>query len=187
VKPFDDALRGFKSVCKGESKTVVVSDVEGNDMVRMVREERPRLILAIGAEALQRVRKIRDVPIIYLMVLNPEKITGRGKNIVGVDMNIPPEKYLGLMEQMNLPKLKVGLLYDPDKNGAFVKRILQTARSRGIEIAAREVHHPREVLLQCLLDASRFYGGNVGDGRVPAPLHPEKPGAGGRIRRQIRG
>ena len=110
VKPFDDALRGFRTVCKADSKTVVVSDAEGVDFVRMVREERPRLILAIGADALQRVKKIRDIPIIYLMVLNPEKITGRGKNIAGVDMNIPPEKYLSLMENLNLPKLKVGLL-----------------------------------------------------------------------------
>ena len=145
MKPFDDALRGFRSACKADSKTVVVADAEGVDIVRMVREERPQLILAIGADALQRVKKIRDIPIIYLMVLNPEKITGGAKNIVGINMNIPPEKYLGLMERMNLPKLKVGLFYDPAKTGAFVKRIQQTARSRGIEIMAREVRHPQEV------------------------------------------
>ena len=145
VKPFDDALRGFRSACKADSKTVVVTDAEGADIVRIVREDRPRLILAIGADALQRVKKIRDIPIIYLMVLNPEKITGGAKNVVGIDMNIPPEKYLGLMERLNLPKLKVGILYDPAKTGAFVKRIQQTARSRGIEIMAREVRHPREV------------------------------------------
>jgi putative ABC transport system substrate-binding protein len=145
VKPFDDALRGFRSVCKADSKTVVVADAEGTDLVRMTREERPQLILAIGADALQRVKRIRDIPIIYLMVLNPEKITGGGKNIAGIDMNIPPEKYLDLMESLNLPKLRVGLLYDPAKTGAFVKRVQHTARSRGIEITAREVHHPREV------------------------------------------
>ncbi len=145
VKPFDDALRGFRSACKGDVRTVVLSDVEGTDIVRTVREERPKVILAVGAEALQRVKKIRDIPIIHLMVLNPEKITGMAGNVVGVDMNIPPEKYLGLMEQMKLGRLKVGILYDPAKNGAFVKRIQQTARARGIEVTAREVRHSREV------------------------------------------
>jgi len=145
VKPFDEALRGFRNVCKSDAKTVVVTDAEGVDFVRMVREERPQLILAIGADALQKVKKIRDIPIIYLMVLNPEKIIGGGKNIAGINMNFPPEKYLGLMEKLNLPKLKVGLFYDPAKTGAFVKRIQQTARSRGIEIMAKEVHHPQEV------------------------------------------
>jgi putative tryptophan/tyrosine transport system substrate-binding protein len=145
VKPFEDALRGFRNVCKAEAKTVVVADAEGADMGRLVREERPELILAIGAEALQRVKRIRDIPIIYLMVLNPEKITGDARNVVGVDMNIPPEKYLELMERLNLPKLKVGLFYDPDKTGGFVKRIRQAAATMGIEITAREVHSPREV------------------------------------------
>ena len=145
VKPFDDALRGFKSVCKAESKALVVSDADGTDLVRMVRGERPRLILTIGADALQRVKDIRDIPIIYLMVLNPEKITDGGKNIAGVKMNIPPEKYLGLMIKMNPNRLKVGIFYDPSKTGTFVKRILQTAGAMGIEIITREVHSPKEV------------------------------------------
>ncbi len=145
VKPFDDALRGFRSVCKGEIKTAVVSDLAGIDMVRLAREERPKAILAIGAEALQRVKKIRDIPIIDLMVLNPEKITGGARNVVGVDMNIPPEKYLGLMEHLDLPRLRVGILYDPAESGAFVRRVRQVAGSRGIEIAAREVRRARDV------------------------------------------
>ncbi len=145
VKPFDDALRGFRSACKGDVRTVVLSDVEGMDIVRTVREERPKVILAVGAEALQRVKKIRDIPIIHLMVLNPEKVAGAAGNIVGVDMNIPPDKYLGLMEHMNMSKLKVGILYDPARNGAFVKRIQQAAKARGIEVTAREVRHSREV------------------------------------------
>jgi putative ABC transport system substrate-binding protein len=138
-------LRGFRSVCKADPKTVVLADAEGVDIVRMAREEQSRLILAIGADALQRVKKIRDIPIIYLMVLNPEKIAGGGKNVAGIGMNIPPEKYLSLIVSLKLPKPRVGLLYDPAKTGAFVKRIQQTARTRGIEIIAKEVRNPREV------------------------------------------
>jgi putative ABC transport system substrate-binding protein len=145
VKPFNDALRGFKSVCKGASKTVVVADAEGTDLPRMIREERPQLILAIGADALQKVKRIRNIPVIYLMVLNPEAITGGGKNIAGVEMNIPPEKYLDLMLKLNPDSLKVGIFYDPTKTGTFVKRILQSAGAMGIEIIAREVHSPKEV------------------------------------------
>ncbi len=145
VKPFDDALRGFRNVCKSDTKTVVIADAAGADMVRLVREERPRLILAIGADALKSVKRIRDIPIVYMMVLNPEKIMGDAKNVSGVDMNIPPSKYLSLMESLRLPKMRVGILYDPAQSGGFVKKIQQTARSRGIEITAREVHNPKEV------------------------------------------
>jgi putative ABC transport system substrate-binding protein len=145
VKPFDDALRGFKSVCKGESKTVVVADAQGTDFVRMAREERPELIFAIGAEALNKVKNIRDIPVIYSMVLNPDKITGRGNNFTGVNMNIPPEKYLNMLEKLKLTKLKIGILYDPVKSGDIIKKIQQSARSRNIEIIAREIRHSKEV------------------------------------------
>jgi len=145
VKPFDDALRGFKSVCKGESKTVLVGDAQGTDFVAMARKERPELILAIGAEALNRVKYIRDIPVIYSMVLNPEKIIGGAKNFTGVNMNIPPENYLSMLEKLNLSKFKIGILYDPAKSGNIVKKIQQTARSRKIEITAREVRHSKDV------------------------------------------
>lgn len=145
VKPFDDAVRGLRNVVRGDTRTVVLSDAEGTDMVRLVREERPKLILAIGADALKSVKRIREIPVIYLMVLNPEKITGEARNISGIDMNIPPEKYFALMERLSLPKLKVGLFYDPDKTGHLVRKIRQAAGSMGVEISAREIHSPKEV------------------------------------------
>jgi putative ABC transport system substrate-binding protein len=145
VRPFDEAVRSFKGVTKADTRTVVLSDVPGGDMAKLVREERPELILAIGADALRSVKRVRDIPIIYLMVLNPEKITGDARNVAGIDMNIPPARYLAEMEKLDIPKLRVGLLYDPDKTGAFVKRIMRTAEARGIEITAREVHSVKEV------------------------------------------
>jgi putative tryptophan/tyrosine transport system substrate-binding protein len=148
VKPYDDALRGLRSVVKGDTRTVVLTDAEGADIVRIVRDERPELIVAIGADALRSVRKVRDVPIIHLMVLNPEKITDNARNVVGIEMNIQPEKYLSQMERLNLPRLKVGLFYDPEKSGALVKKIKQVAASMGIEINARVVQSPRDVPVQ---------------------------------------
>jgi putative tryptophan/tyrosine transport system substrate-binding protein len=145
VKPFEDALAGFRKVCKGTAKTIVVSDAEGIDINSMVRNHRPELIVAIGAEALSRLRKIREIPVIYLMVLNPEKITGAGNNFVGINMIVPPERYLNLMEKLRPKRLKVGVLYDPAKSGTFMKRILRTAAAMGIEITTMEVHSPKEV------------------------------------------
>jgi putative ABC transport system substrate-binding protein len=123
----------------------MVADAEGTDFVKLAQKERPELILAIGSESLNKVKRIKDIPVIYLMVLHPDKITGGGKNFVGVNMNIPPEKYLALMEKLNLHRFKIGIFYDPAKSGNFVRNIRQTAGSRGMEITAREVRHPNEV------------------------------------------
>lgn len=60
-------------------------------------------------------------------------------------MTIPPERYLRLMEKLDLTELKVGVFYDPAKSGTFVRRVQQAAKSMDIEITAREVHHSKEV------------------------------------------
>jgi len=143
--PFDEALRGFKAVCRTETRTVIVSDGEKFDIGKTVREEKPGIILAIGAGALKQAIKIRNTPIIYLMVLNPEKVIRGRDNITGVRMIIPPEKHLDLIEKLNLPHLKVGILYDPDHSDIVMKRITQSAASRGIDIVAKEVRKPKDV------------------------------------------
>jgi putative tryptophan/tyrosine transport system substrate-binding protein len=143
--PFDDALRGFKTVCRSEMETVIVSDRERFDFVKTVREVNPRLILAIGAGALKQAIKISNTPIIYLMVLNPEEMIRGRENVTGVRMIIPPEKYLDVMEKLNLPRLKIGIIYDPAHSYLLMKRIMQAAVSRGIDITAKEVRKPKDV------------------------------------------
>ena len=143
--PFDEALRGFKAACRAETKTVMVTDGERLDIGKTVREEKPALILAIGASALKQVIKITNRPIIYLLVLNPEQMIRGRENVTGVHMVIPPEKYLELMEKLNLPSLKVGILYDPAHSATMMKRISQAAGSRGIDMTAKEVHKPKDV------------------------------------------
>lgn len=143
--PFDEALHGFKAVCRAETKTVIISDGERFDIGKSIREEKPEIILAIGASALKQAIKINNTPIVYLMVLNPEKIIRERTNVTGVHMMIPPGKYLDLMEKLEMPKLKVGILYDTAHSEMLIKRIMQAAGTRGIEITAKEVRSPKDV------------------------------------------
>jgi putative ABC transport system substrate-binding protein len=145
IKPYDEAVRGFRNSCDGDEKKLVLPDLAGADIVRLVREERPRLILAVGADALKKVRTIRDIPIVYLMVINPQSMVKGHRNVTGVAMNVAPERYLDLMTQLSPKPKTVGVICDPIKSGSLVKRAQQTARARGIELVVREVQSPREV------------------------------------------
>lgn len=145
VKPYEDALRGFKSVYAGKIKKLLLTDTEGADAVRAVRESKPGMILAIGAEALAKVRRIKDIPIVYLMVLNPHAVLQGEENITGISMSIPPEKQLAALQKV-LPEVrKVGLLYDPGKTGFLVKKAQLAAKAAGIELVAKEVRRTKDV------------------------------------------
>jgi putative ABC transport system substrate-binding protein len=144
IKPYDEALRGFKSVCKARSSTQISAGMSEADIVRKVRKDNPSLILAVGMDALIKVRAISNVPIVYLMVLNSQKLVQDNSNITGVDMNIDPEKQLSTLRQVLPHARKIALLYDPDKSGAFVRKAVNAATTLDFELLAKKVQSPSE-------------------------------------------
>jgi len=144
IKPYNEALRGFSSVCAGKTVKLVSSELKEADVVGKVRKGNPDLILAIGMDALAKVKGIRDVPIVYLMVLNPQSTGQNSGNITGVSMNIQPEKQLAMLRQVLPHARKIGLLFDPDKSGDLVRKAQNIAATTGIELLANRVQSSRD-------------------------------------------
>jgi len=144
IKPYNEALRGFRSICPASTRNLVSSELSEADIVRKVRKSEPDLILAIGMDALQKVKEIRDVPIVYLMVLNPQSLALDAGNITGVSMSVQPERQLAALQQV-LPQVKrIGLPFDQDKSGSFVRKAQNAAASMGIELLAKRVQSSRD-------------------------------------------
>ena len=145
VKPYEEAIEGFKSVCNFKIKRLVVSELEGADVVKKINEIMPDIVLAVGMDALSRVKKIKNIPVVYLMVLNPPSTLSGNKNITGVSTKIPQEKQL-ITFLKAMPYIKnIGLLYDPDRTGRFVKKAQAAAKKIGIKLIAKEIHSARDV------------------------------------------
>ncbi|MRR07663.1 MAG: ABC transporter substrate-binding protein [Deltaproteobacteria bacterium] len=145
VAPYEEAVRGMRSSVTGNVKKLVLSDLEGVDVAKAVRDERPDVIVAIGTEAMLRLKKIKDIPIVYLMVFDPQNTLTTGSNITGIGMHVSPERQL-ISAQKVMPRLKrVGTLYNPARSGALFRKTQATARSLGIDLAAREVRSSRDV------------------------------------------
>jgi putative ABC transport system substrate-binding protein len=144
VKPYEQAIKGFRSICDVKMKRIVLSELGWADAVRSIKQKRPDLVLAIGGDALSVAKRIRSIPIVYTMVLNPLAMLSGGENIRGVSMNIPPEQQLRALLRA-LPHVKtVGLLHDPDRTGRFVREAHVAALGMGITLVAREIHDPKD-------------------------------------------
>jgi len=145
ITPYTEAYKGLKSSCKCDLKQWVLSEMKGYDVVKELRTERPDVIVAIGSGALERIRSIKDIPIVVLMVIDTHSTIAGHSNITGINMDIPPDRQLELI-RLALPAVKdIGLLYNSVKRGGFVEKAKASAESRGIRLTAREVDHSREV------------------------------------------
>lgn len=145
IKPYEEALKGFQSFCNVKIEEILIPEHEEAETVKEIRRIKPDMILVFGVEALSKVKKIKDVPIVYLMVVNPPNTISKQENITGVSMNISPEKQLSLLREVLHEVKRVGLLYDPSKTGYLMEKARHSAESLGIKLVIQEVHNPKEV------------------------------------------
>jgi putative ABC transport system substrate-binding protein len=137
-----EALKGFNAKNSASQRLIVMSAYAEVDVVRIVREDRPRLILAVGDTALKAARVVQNIPIVSVMSLN----TNPQRNLTGINMFVPPVQYCKLFTGTN--SKRVGILHDPAKTGWYLKQARRAAEKAGIELVVREVSAPKETLQQ---------------------------------------
>ncbi len=141
---YAEALRGFRTGFEGSTYTIVMSEYADVDVVRLVKEERPRVVLAVGDAALGACRKVRQVPVVSLMALSLTMSKSGGNSVGGVGVIPAPERYLSLFKAIGAKQ--VGVLFDPNRTGGYFRRAQQAARKVGVELVGREVRNPRETV-----------------------------------------
>ena len=141
---FEEVLRGFRGMRMFTDRVVVLTDYAEADIMRVVREDRPGMVLAMGDAALAAARKIRQIPVVAVMSLGIRDQRNNLPNLAGIDMFAPPEQYLALFKEMK--KQRIGVLHDPAKSGWYLRRALQLAHTYGIKLVVRETTSPRDTL-----------------------------------------
>jgi putative ABC transport system substrate-binding protein len=142
---YTEALRGFSDSYQGSTQTIVLADYAEVDVVRLVKEEQPRLVLAVGDKALEASRKVRAVPVVSLLALS-YNLAKEPTTISGVGMLPAPERYIDVCRSMGAKR--VGVIYDPSRTGYYLQRAKLAAQQAGIELVVRDVRTPREALVK---------------------------------------
>lgn len=146
VNPYEHLIRGFRRTCNCDVKRLVISELNGIDLIKRINEIHPDVILAIGQQALVEVKKIKHIPIVYLMVFNPESILNGEKNISGIGLNIPMATQLNILLTILPECKKISMFYNPRNTQHLVKSLQTAASNKNVELVAREVNTSKEVL-----------------------------------------
>lgn len=141
---YDRAASSLRSACGTSSRTIVLPDYVEVDISRVVREERPRLVVALGDQAWAAVKKIRQAPLLALMTLGVTDAENRSIGATGVSLFAAPKSYLPVFQGMKAGR--VGVIFNPSKTGWYVRQLTEVAHHAGITIVSREVSDPREVV-----------------------------------------
>ncbi len=145
VDVYNEVLEGFES---SFPRTIISEyDMEGDFqkgrrlLARLKSGSKPDLILAIGIWALQLVvEEIRDIPVVFAMVLNPTTVIGQeARNITGASMNVPIEQQIALLKKVSPQVRRIGVIYDPSKTGFLVRQAERIARDQGVRLVTKAI------------------------------------------------
>lgn len=135
---------------KGVTDRVVVYDLggeleKGKEIAQQLAQVPPDLVLALGAKAAFSARKyISEVPVVYALVLNPEKYGLTQPNVTGISLEIPPETVFTQYKMFAPTISKVGVIYSPGLE-AQVTRAEQAVAALGIRFVRAPVSDPGDV------------------------------------------
>lgn len=147
---YEQAVIGFKA---GLPPTTSVKEYnlngqlpEGREIARALRASPPDLIFAVGLKAAMATKlEIFDQPVVFCMVLNPETHGLPAPNMTGIAVRLPAETQLTALRSAIPHRTRVGVLYDEDHSGDFIRQAHRAAKQQGLELLAVPVRRQEEI------------------------------------------
>lgn len=145
---YDAPVARFKETV---GRPVTVFDIQGSRpraqaIVNQLKADPPPLVFAVGAKAAYTaVNDLPGIPIVFAMVLDPNKYGISGTQVTGVSMDVPPEATLAQF-QLFVPGVKrIGVLLSASNNSKQVQEAIAAAKSLGLEPNVQRVTSARDV------------------------------------------
>jgi putative tryptophan/tyrosine transport system substrate-binding protein len=118
----------------------------GKKLARKLRASNASLVVAVGLKAALAAKvEIVDVPIVYMMILDPLKHQLTAANMTGTLLEVPVDRQLKIMRTF-LPTLHhLGTLYDPAKTSAWLKDAAKQATISDFQLKGFPVESDKDV------------------------------------------
>ena len=150
IGAYDQAIEGFKSTAP--SGTIYTEyDVQGDSeqgrkLARKIRASEASLVLAVGLKAALAAKlEIVDVPVVYMMILDPSKHNLTAPNMTGTLLEIPAERQFKILRAF-LPNLRrLGVLSNSLGHIAKLKEITAQAAANSIQLQDFPVESEKDV------------------------------------------
>ena len=153
LKPYNEAIQGFKATAPGSAVYVeydLRGDLEqGKLLARKIRASESSLVVAVGLKAaLAAKQELSDIPVLYMMILDPHKHGLTAPNMTGVLPAIPTERQFKILRTLFPTMHRIGMLYDPAKTAAKFKEALPQAAAYDFQLQGFPVENEKEVSQQ---------------------------------------
>jgi putative tryptophan/tyrosine transport system substrate-binding protein len=153
LRSYNEAIQGFKGTAPGAAVYAeydLRGELEhGKRLARTIRASKPSLVVAVGLKAaLAAKSEIADIPVLYMMILDPLKHELTAANMAGILPAVPMERQFKLLRTLLPTAHRVGVLYDPAKTAAKLKEASRNAADYNFRLQAFPVENAKDIARQ---------------------------------------
>ncbi|HEY7531746.1 MAG TPA: ABC transporter substrate-binding protein [Nitrospiraceae bacterium] len=150
IAAYEEAVKGFTATAPtGAIYTEydLRGDLElGKKLAKKIRASNPALVVAVGLKAALAAKlEITDIPVLYMMILDPMKHQLTAPNITGTLLEIPVERQFKLLRNFLPTRHRLGILYDPTKNAAKMREAEAQALANEFQLQGFPVTTEKDV------------------------------------------
>ncbi len=148
IEPYMQSWAGFKEYFKEKNVALWFTEyfLQANNQQNIVDQviaEKPDLIFAIGTRAAKLAENsFKTKPIVYSMVLNPEKLTSA--NVAGVLLDVPVKMQIEALQKVFPEGKKIGVIYSSDSTSR-VAELNQACTELGVQLVKQKVNDEKEL------------------------------------------
>lgn len=147
---YNDTIVGFKTNCGGSYVEYDMNeDLDiGRAHAESINNSPPDVLIVLGTRAAviaqQAVKK--SIPVVFSLVLDPDRNAVGGENITGVKMEIPLSTQLATLKAIVPSTQKIGVMYNPKKSQSMVLEAAEIAKSMGMQLVASRIEQPEDAV-----------------------------------------
>jgi len=145
---FNEAITAFRTNCNARFVEYDMEDKDerGEQITKKIAADKPDMVFVLGTKAALVARKnIKDIPVIFSMVFNPENYDLNADNISGIAMEIPVVVQLRTLKSI-VPKIsKVGVIYNPKKTNRLIDEAMVLSKELGFTLVTAKVDSKEDV------------------------------------------
>lgn len=152
LSAYNKVIEGFEAECIQNNITIKsIYDLKGKmkngqKTIRKIRKEDPDIILTIGVLATTIAKeKVKDIPIVFCMVINHARFQLTGANITGIATEISIEEQLKGYQTILGQFKDLGVIYDPSKTGNIIESAETKVKDIGVNLIKYEINSSKMV------------------------------------------
>ena len=146
LSAYNNVVEGFKRECVDNNITIsAIYNLDGKmevgrEMLRKIKKKDPDIILTIGVLATTLAKEeIKDIPILFCMVINHERFQLEESNITGISNEIAIESQIKGYQTLLDSLRNIGVIYDPSNTGNIIDNAVQQMKDAGINLIRHKI------------------------------------------------